>query len=118
MQQLINLRKQMAEKYAKSDEKPIKRICDKCLLDVDCNIICKQTGFYHNKNKTRIGGDFFDKKENVFTSDQIMSAINASRIKWQAARVKKVIIYNEPFVIFKFSAIKKQKKIWRFIWII
>lgn len=109
MQQLHVLRKQMAEKYESCDqkEKPQVVICEKCKQDIHCNQICGESGLFHNTNKIIIGGNIFDKNATVFTSEQILSAINALRIKWQESRVKKVFINNE--LIANFQNFKKQK---------
>jgi hypothetical protein len=110
MQQLIYLRKQMAEKYKMCDpkEKPQEKICEQCQQDIYCNEICSKSGLFHNKNKTQIGGNVFDKNKTVFTSEQLISAINASRIKWQEARVKKVFVNNKSIMNFQSSIMKNK----------
>jgi hypothetical protein len=110
MQQLINLRKQMAEKYKKCDpkEKTQEEICEQCQQDIYCNQICSKSGLFHNNNKTQIGGNVFDKNKTVFTSEQLISAINASRIKWQEARIKKVFINNKLIMNFQSSIMKNK----------
>lgn len=98
MQQLNELRKQMAEKYENCDqkEKPQVKLCEHCQQDIYCNQICPNSGLFHNDNKMKI-------EKNIITSAQLISAKAALRIKWQEARVKKVLINNKTIRKFQSS---------------
>jgi hypothetical protein len=109
---LRNLRKQMAEKYKNCDpeEKPKTQLCNDCQQDIYNSQICHISGLLHKKEKIQIGGNAFEKGETKFTSAQLISAFNASRIKWQEARTKKVSLDTKSFCKFQSSITKNKSK--------
>lgn len=101
--EIQKLRRQMAEKYnsANQELKPQIKLCDNCNSDLFRSELCPVTGIFHNKDKIMIGGKFFDKDKTSFNSNELLSALDAMRIRWQEARIKKVRVDFDSINIFQ-----------------
>jgi nuclear protein localization family protein 4 len=114
--EIQKLRRSLAEKYrnAGQEVKPQIKLCDDCNQDIYSSQICQMSGILHNKNKIMIGGKFFDKDKTAFTSGELISAIDAMRVKWQVARTKKTQIDFDSINIFQSFVTQNNWKIQRY----
>lgn len=114
-QQLSELRKQMAARYKKTpeSEKPHIRTCADCGIPIYDRKVCAATGLLHEREGKLIGGQRFDSDHKQITGKELLSAIDALRVKWQPARCTKVRIDVDSINIFQSFVLSRQWKLMR-----
>ena len=84
-------------------EKPQLRLCDDCQKPIYDAKVCPATGRFHivdEKNTLRIGTAIMGDRK-VVEGKELMAAFEANRIRWQAARTKKVQLDRDSAEIFQ-----------------
>lgn len=91
--QLAELRRQQAQRYKKlpDAEKPHIPTCPDCEKQIYDSAVCQKTGYLHNRHTDRlVAGLLVDASKRQFTGAELMSAIDAVRVRWQPSRVSVV----------------------------
>lgn len=110
-------RRQMAARYAAlpADEKPKVVACEHCQRPEHESRVCPVTGLLHRRDKMRlIGGVVVDGDKHQFNGRELMSALDAGRVKWQKARVQSVRIDSDASTFFQSFPLQRSWKLMRF----
>jgi nuclear protein localization family protein 4 len=115
---VLEMRRLMAERYKKArpEDRPQVQLCPDCGKS-DCfgTKICPVTGKRRDADKVNfVGGTAVDKDKRVFTSKELVQAINAVRVKWQPARVAKVRVDSDAAGIFQTFVLQREWKMMRY----
>lgn len=109
-------RRQMAARYASlpAAEKPHLELCDQCRQPVHVARVCRATGLLHEREKMRlVGGMAMDDDKKQYSGRELMSCLDASRVKWQASRVARVRIDGDANAIFQSFPVRQRWQVMR-----
>lgn len=87
---VLEYRKAMAARYTQlsAEERPKVAVCEDCKQPSHQSRVCLVTGLLHERDKMRlIGGVAVDGDKTQFSGRELMTALDAGRVKWQKARV-------------------------------
>jgi nuclear protein localization family protein 4 len=113
---VLELRKMMADRYkrARPEDKPQVRECQECGKEIYSSKICPASGRLHDRERMNIiGGRIVDSDKRVFTGKELVAAIDATRIKWQPARLSKVRVDGDAASIFQTFVLQRAWKLQR-----
>ena len=107
------LRAELAARYkqAPKEDKPQVQLCDTCGKSIYDSKICMQSGRIHDNKKTKlIGGNQVDTSKRTFTAKELIEAIDAIRVRWQAAKTQHVKVDVDSINIFQSFVLSRQWK--------
>jgi nuclear protein localization family protein 4 len=114
---VVEMRRLMAERYKKArpEDKPQPPPeCPECGQALYSSKVCPFSGRLHDRDKlTVVGGTAVDKDKRIFTSKELVAAIDAVRVRWQPARVSKVRMDTDAAAIFQTFVLQRAWKLQR-----
>lgn len=113
---MAEYRRQQAARYSSlpQADKPHVKICETCNRPTHDSRVCMVSGLLHDRERMKlIGGMAVSDDKMQYTGAELLSALNAGRIKWQAARVKKVQIDSDASTYFQSYPMRSGWKIMR-----
>lgn len=115
---MAEIRRAAAARYRSTPEedKPHIRVCDSCGESVYSSKVCRVSGIMHDADKYKFVGGMAIKEgtSHIINGEQFVNAINATRIKWEAARVQICKVDSDSINLFQSFVMRLQWRLMRY----
>ena len=113
---IAEVRRQMAVKYQRTptDQKPHIKLCGACHKPLFESKICPSTGKLHlDGSESFVGGTAVDREKKQFSGQELLAAINATRVRWQPSRITLLKVDATAVNIFQSFVLMRQWSLMR-----